>query len=194
MLLPNLPVSSLNKPCLKTFSSPVTWSGMEVDVSSCSVGITGFRRKSSSDSRENGQQLDGSYWCLRQTLVRELNVWRTELISPKLTLSGWENRNKRQSSSFWCLTWRRLLDSNVCIKESTIRVFLGCRAMGIWDLGTEANIWLGQTRQEGHPALCNLNQSTTESAEQSQELFREKLPMCDQLASVDQIREKPGDQ
>ena len=26
MLLPNPPVSSLNKTCLKTFSSPVTWS------------------------------------------------------------------------------------------------------------------------------------------------------------------------
>lgn len=64
---------------------------VEVSGSSCSAGIMGLRWKSSSDSRVNWQQFDGSYWC---------HIWRTELVSPKLMLSGWENGNKCQSSSF----------------------------------------------------------------------------------------------
>lgn len=141
-------------------------------------GIMGLRWKSLSDSRENEQQLDGSYWCLWQTLIRELSIWRTGWVSPKVMLSGWENRDKCQPGSFWCLTWRRFWDRNVCPKKPMDEVVLGCHTMGIWDLGTEADFWFSQTWQEGHPAQCDLNQST----EQSQELFEEEFPMCDQLA------------
>jgi len=72
----------------------------EVKDFSCSVGIVALRWKSSSDSGESGQQLEGSYWCLWPNLARELNTWRTELVSPKLMLSGQDNRNSGQSCPF----------------------------------------------------------------------------------------------